>query len=92
LCEGAIEQSDNTAGNLLLNAFGGPAGLTNFMRTLGDRVTRLDRIEPELNSAIPGDERDTTPAANLFRRAEAIAQRRFIRSVASSARRLVAAQ
>ena len=64
LCEAAIEQSDNTAGNLSLNAIGGPAGLTNFVRTLGDRVTRLDRIEPELNSAIPGDERDTTtPAA-----------------------------
>jgi beta-lactamase class A len=64
LCEAAIEQSDNTAGNLLLNAIGGPAGLTNFVRALGDRVTRLDRIEPELNSAIPGDERDTTtPAA-----------------------------
>jgi len=60
LCAAAIEQSDNTAGNLLLNAIGGPAGLTNFVRTLGDRVTRLDRIEPELNSAIPGDERDTT--------------------------------
>jgi len=64
LCAAAIEQSDNTAGNLLLNAIGGPAGLTTFVRTLGDRVTRLDRIEPELNSAIPGDERDTTkPAA-----------------------------
>ena len=64
LCAAAIEQSDNTAGNLLLNAIGGPAGLTNFVRELGDRVTRLDRIEPELNSTIPGDERDTTtPAA-----------------------------
>jgi len=64
LCAAAIEQSDNAAGNLLLNAIGGPVGLTNFVRTLGDRVTRLDRIEPELNSAIPGDERDTTtPAA-----------------------------
>jgi beta-lactamase class A len=60
LCEAAIEQSDNTAGNLLLNAIGGPVGLTNFVRTLGDQVTWLDRIEPELNSAIPGDERDTT--------------------------------
>jgi beta-lactamase class A len=60
LCAAAIEQSDNTAGNLLLDAIGGPTGLTNFVRTLGDRVTRLDRIEPELNTAIPGDERDTT--------------------------------
>jgi beta-lactamase class A len=64
LCEAAIEQSDNTAGNLLLKTIGGPTDLTNFVRTLGDRVTRLDRIEPDLNSAIPGDERDTTtPAA-----------------------------
>jgi beta-lactamase class A len=64
LCAAAIEQSDNTAGNLLLDAIGGPAGLTNFVRGLGDDMTRLDRKEPELNSAIAGDERDTTtPAA-----------------------------
>jgi beta-lactamase class A len=64
LCAAAIEQSDNTAGNLLLDAIGGPAGLTNFVRSLGDQITRLDRKEPDLNSAIPGDERDTTtPAA-----------------------------
>ena len=64
LCAAAIEQSDNTAGNLLLDAIGGPVGLTNFLRSIGDEMTRLDRKEPELNSAIPGDERDTTtPAA-----------------------------
>jgi len=64
LCAAAIEQSDNTAANLLLDAIGGPAGLTNFARSLGDKVTKLDRKEPELNSAIAGDERDTTtPAA-----------------------------
>src|SRR5205823_1098817 len=56
----AIEQSDNTAGNLLLDAIGGPPGLTDFARTIGDQITRLDRKEPELNSAIHGDERDTT--------------------------------
>jgi beta-lactamase class A len=66
LCAAAIEQSDNTAGNLLLEAIGGPIGLTNFTRTIGDKVTRLDRKEPELNSAIADDERDTTtPAAML---------------------------
>jgi beta-lactamase class A len=66
LCAAAIEQSDNTAGNLLLDAIGGPVGLTNFTRTIGDKVTRLDRKEPELNTAGPGDERDTTtPAAML---------------------------
>jgi beta-lactamase class A len=64
LCAAAIEVSDNTAANLLLAQIGGAAGLTKFIRTLGDQVTRLDRIEPDLNSALPGDERDTTsPAA-----------------------------
>ena len=64
LCDAAITLSDNTAGNLLLEAIGGPAGFTAYMRALGDPVTRLDRNEPALNEAIPGDERDTTtPAA-----------------------------
>ncbi len=60
LCAAAIEYSDNTAANLLLQNIGGPAGLTRFVRSLGDEKTRLDRIEPDLNSALPGDERDTT--------------------------------
>ena len=60
LCEAAIELSDNTAGNLLLSAIGGPSGLTAHLRSLGDQATRLDRTEPDLNTAIPGDERDTT--------------------------------
>ncbi len=64
LCEAAIEQSDNTAGNLLLQALGGPGGVTKFARSIGDETTRLDRMEPELNVAKDGDERDTTsPAA-----------------------------
>jgi beta-lactamase class A len=64
LCEAAIEQSDNTAGNLLLQAIGGPAGLTSFARSLDDERTRLDRVEPDLNNSKEGDERDsTTPAA-----------------------------
>jgi beta-lactamase class A len=60
LCDAAVRYSDNTAGNLLLADVGGPAGITAFARSLGDEVTRLDRTEPELNTAIPGDERDTT--------------------------------
>jgi beta-lactamase class A len=60
ICEAAMVLSDNTAGNLLLDSFGGPAGLTSFMRSLGDTVTRLDRRETELNEATPGDPRDTT--------------------------------
>ncbi|MFZ0602565.1 MAG: class A beta-lactamase [Roseiarcus sp.] len=59
-CAAAIDWSDNTAANLILQAIGGPAGFTQFARSLGDNVTRLDRNEPSLNTAIPGDERDTT--------------------------------
>lgn len=60
LCEATMTLSDNVAANLLLPAVGDPAGLTAFLRTLGDKQTRLDRNEPSLNSAIPGDPRDTT--------------------------------
>lgn len=64
LCAAAITLSDNTAGNLILTTLGGPAGLTAYLRGLGDPATRLDRNEPTLNEARPGDPRDTTtPAA-----------------------------
>lgn len=60
LCSAAVSMSDNTAANLLIELVGGPNGVTQFARLLGDYETRLDRIEPELNSNIPGDSRDTT--------------------------------
>lgn len=60
LCEATVTLSDNTAANLLLSTIGGPQGLTAFSRRMGDDVTRLDRWETALNSAIPGDVRDTT--------------------------------
>jgi len=64
LCRAAVVLSDNSAANLLLPAIGGPAGLTRFIRILGDPVTRLDRSEPALGAGVPGDPRDTTsPAA-----------------------------
>ncbi len=64
LCEAAITLSDNTAANLMLESMDGPAGMTRFVRSLGDELTRLDRNEPTLNEAVPGDPRDTTtPAA-----------------------------
>ena len=66
ICEAAMTLSDNTAANLLLDSFGGPAALTAYVRSLGDSVTRLDRREPELNEGKPGDPRDTTsPIAML---------------------------
>ena len=60
LCEGTLIWSDNASANLLLPIVGGPSGLTQFMRRIGDQATRLDRNEPSLGSAIPGDPRDTT--------------------------------
>jgi beta-lactamase class A len=66
LCDAAVTLSDNPAANLMLQSFGGPAALTAYARSLGDDFTRLDRIEPELNEASPGDPRDTTtPEAML---------------------------
>ncbi len=60
LCAAAVTVSDNTAANLLLATIGGPKAVTQFVRALGDRTTRLDRNEPSLNTAIVGDLRDTT--------------------------------
>jgi beta-lactamase class A len=67
ICAAAITQSDNTAGNLMLASFGGPEVLTQWLRTLGDAATRLDRTEPALNEVPPGDPRDgTTPRAMAY--------------------------
>jgi beta-lactamase class A len=62
-CAAAVEWSDNTAANLVLSTIGGPPGFTRFARSLGDRVTRLDRTEPGLNVPHAGDWDTTTPAA-----------------------------
>ncbi len=64
LCAAAMQYSDNAAVNLLMQELGGPAAVTAYARSIGDETFRLDRWEPELNSAIPGDVRDTsTPVA-----------------------------
>ncbi len=60
LSEATLTTSDNTAMNLLLKELGGPSAVTKFARSIGDFQYRLDRWEPELNSSIPGDKRDTT--------------------------------
>jgi beta-lactamase class A len=66
LCEAAITVSDNTAANLILTTVGGPGGVTSYARSIGDSVTRLDRIEPQLNQAQPGDARDTTSPLSML--------------------------
>lgn len=60
LSAAALQYSDNTAMNKLLEHLGGTGSVTAFARSIGDTTFRLDRTEPELNTAIPGDERDTT--------------------------------
>lgn len=60
LCDATITYSDNCAANLLMRELGGPTAITRFCRSIGDPVTRLDRWEPELNSAEPGRVTDTT--------------------------------
>jgi beta-lactamase class A len=67
LCMAAMQYSDNAAVNLLMKELGGPDVVTAFARSTGDEAFRLDRWEPELNSALPGDVRDTsTPQAMAF--------------------------
>lgn len=60
LSKAALQYSDNAAMNKLLSYLGGPRYATQFARTIGDKAYRLDRNEPGLNTAIPGDSRDTT--------------------------------
>jgi beta-lactamase class A len=64
-CAAAVQWSDNTAANLMLNVLGGPRGVTAFVRSLGDNVTRLDRTEPALNIVPPGEVRDTTTPSSM---------------------------
>ena len=83
LCDAAITLSDNTAANLLLSSIGGPQALTAFLRKTGDNQTRLDRWEPELNAAVPGDERDTTTPESM---AQTLRQLRTGKTLTSASR------
>lgn len=65
LCDAAVRFSDGTAGNLLLRELGGPAELTRYLRELGDTETRMDRVEPDITEATPGDPRDTATPRSI---------------------------
>ena len=67
LARAAQVVSDNTAANILLRALGGPAAVTAFWRSIGDEMSRLDRIEPELNIVPPTEFRDTSNPAAMAR-------------------------
>lgn len=71
LAQAAQEVSDGTAANLLVRRLGGPLAVTAKFREMGDRVTRLDRYEPDLGLVLSADHRDTTAPlamAQLVRR------------------------
>ncbi|MDA0567922.1 class A beta-lactamase [Streptomonospora sp. S1-112] len=64
ICDAAVRFSDNSAANLLFEELGGPEGLDAALEELGDDVTHVDRVEPDLSEGTPGDIRDTsTPEA-----------------------------
>lgn len=65
ICEAAIRYSDNTAGNLLLQKLDGPKGFEKALKQIGDKVTKANRFETDLNEATPGDIRDTSTARAL---------------------------
>ena len=71
-CHASLTTSDNTAANVILEGIGGPQALTAFLRTIGDDVTRLDRIEPHLNEALAGDHRDTTTPLAITKTLQAL--------------------
>ncbi|QDQ25975.1 class A beta-lactamase [Chitinimonas arctica] len=73
LCAATVQYSDNGAANLLMKILGGPAALTAFAQSIGDHTFRLDRWETELNTAIPGDGRDTTTPAAMGRSLQGLA-------------------
>jgi beta-lactamase class A len=72
LCHAILTRSDNTAANLLLETIGGPSGITQFARSIGDTVTRLDRTELALNESLAGDPRDTTSPAAMVHNLSAV--------------------
>lgn len=73
LCAAALQYSDNTAANVLVKLLGGPAAVTAFAHSIGDEAFRLDRWETDLNTAIPGDPRDTSTPNNMARSLQGLA-------------------
>lgn len=60
LMKGTVEVSDNPAANILIREMGGLDAFRAFYRGLGDTITRVDRLEPEMNR-LDGDKDTITP-------------------------------
>jgi len=78
LAEAMAVLSDNPAANIALGRIGGPAALTAWLRAIGDAVTRIDRVEPEMNNETPGDVRDTTTPATMLTTSRALVEGRIL--------------
>jgi beta-lactamase class A len=65
LCAATLQHSDNSAANFLMKLLGGPRAVTAFARSIGNQVFQLERWETALNSAIPGEVRDTASPASM---------------------------
>lgn len=59
LCQAMVEVSDNPAANIMIREMGGLNAWRDWLRTLGDTSTTVNRWEPDLNSAMADDPRDT---------------------------------
>lgn len=59
LMQAAVEVSDNPAANILIREMGGIAVWRSWWPTFGDTTTLISRLEPDLNTALPNDPRDT---------------------------------
>lgn len=73
LCQAVVEQSDNPAANILIRELGGVPALRAWYESIGDRVTRVDRTEPELNR--PDGDRDTTTPMQFARNMDLVLHR-----------------
>jgi beta-lactamase class A len=59
LMQATVEVSDNPAANILIREMGGIAVWRQWWPTFGDTTTLISRLEPDLNTALPNDPRDT---------------------------------
>lgn len=78
LCAAAIEYSDSAAANLLMKQLGGPKAVTAFAHSIGNASFRLDRWEPQLNTSIPGDPRDTATPKSMAKSLYALTEGRVL--------------
>ncbi|MFN3668755.1 MAG: class A beta-lactamase [Brevundimonas sp.] len=64
LMEATVGLSDNPAANILIRELGGLEALRAFYAGIGDRTTRVDRLEPEMNR-LDGDKDTITPGQSM---------------------------